>query len=576
MKSRIFICLVCLLSVIPLLRAERTDAISNQAVIWQIQTGGSGSGTASEEAVIIKNTSETPAKLTNWCMQYSPAANGTTFTTLGCIKTSEVYDIWLEAGGLLRFATDSFLQKNPSFLVDASMSVSLAAAGGHVRFVDSQGFEVDRVGWGTASVPEGLPAPAPVSGMLISRSTPLEHSDTDTGTDTDNNANDFITSTALVEGSSGLYEVEIPRDICLNIEGLQTTMPADYEFDATGDCVMDVCATIDGLQTEVPVGYALDQESQCVLVVLEDRPLLITEILPNAQSYDDGLEFIEIYNPNESVVHLKGYTIALGPEYLKTYVFDFGDILPGEYISITDSESNLVMPNTEASLRLIAPAGNIVSETELYNNPGEGMSWSLLEGGWMFTEHATPGTANLLSLEVDEDGTSANSQVDVASSPCPAGKVRNSDTNRCRAIVLGVSSSLECPEGQYRNPATNRCKKLAVVASSLASCKAGQERNPETNRCKSTASSNKELLPCKEGEERNPETNRCKKAENGVTPLGGIEDVYTATSSSAKTKLFLLVGAVMCALAYVAYEWRKELAARIFEFKNRAWKLRKS
>lgn len=59
-------------------------------------------------------------------------------------------------------------------------------------------------------------------------------------------------------------------DMCVNIAGDQTTVPAGYVADAGGNCVQtaasgtDVCTNIAGEQTTIPDGYVIDAAGDCV------------------------------------------------------------------------------------------------------------------------------------------------------------------------------------------------------------------------------------------------------------------------------------------------------------------------
>lgn len=60
-------------------------------------------------------------------------------------------------------------------------------------------------------------------------------------------------------------------DVCPNILGLQTELPAGMIIDASGDCVtspppvVDVCNNIDGVQETIPIGYYRDTQGSCHL-----------------------------------------------------------------------------------------------------------------------------------------------------------------------------------------------------------------------------------------------------------------------------------------------------------------------
>ena len=62
--------------------------------------------------------------------------------------------------------------------------------------------------------------------------------------------------------------VTLPVDVCPNIPGVQTTVPAGLVKDSNGNCVekpkVDVCPNIDGVQTTVPEGFEKDSNGNCV------------------------------------------------------------------------------------------------------------------------------------------------------------------------------------------------------------------------------------------------------------------------------------------------------------------------
>lgn len=352
---------------------------------------------------------------------------------------------------------------------------------------------------------------------------------------------------------SGLYEELKPVDVCSNIEGLQTTVPDDY-FVEGGSCHQDQCDNIDALQISVPEGYiSLDGENcEKLALFLETSVLSIAELLPNSASTDTGNEFIEVYNPNTKAVNLKGYKLELGPAYTKSFTFADEVIAPFAYKTFSDTYTGLVLPNSNASLRFLNPAGEVVSQTEEYFSPKDNMSWAQINGEWQYTDVVTPGAANLPSKLVVVS-TGGDEELE----PCGEGKYRNPETNRCRNIEI-ENDLVACKLGQERNPDTNRCRSSANALDSLVPCKEGQERNPETNRCKSVITTASALVPCKAGEERNSETNRCRKISNvGEVAGASVTDIPASQKSSNG---LLIGGAILLAVAgYATYEWRSEI-----------------
>jgi hypothetical protein len=347
--------------------------------------------------------------------------------------------------------------------------------------------------------------------------------------------------------------------MCPNIDGLQDVVPTEYTKDSVGNCYLDFCPNIAELQIEAPIGYEKQLGSEvCTEIALENAVLLITELLANAPSTDTGLEFIEIYNPNNRAIELGGYSLQVGPNYTKQFTITSGKINANEYMVFSDSDSGIVLPNTTGvSLRIVAPAGNIVFETSTYNNAGDSVSWALVEDQWIYTNRPTPKGANLPFLEAALDEEIG---VTTLLAPCPIGKFRNPETNRCKAFETALSELQPCDEDEFRNPETNRCRSGVATTSSLVPCRPDQERNPETNRCRNitTASS---LAPCPEGQERNPETNRCRKTSVlGVSTddIPTITDVAVA-STSGSLNWPVIVVALLATFGYIFYEWRSEL-----------------
>lgn len=538
-------------------------AASSSLVIYQLQTGASGAAT--QEFISLYNNSSDPQEVTGWCITKSSASD-ISQSQLGCVVSPEPsVKIMLPSHASLTLATNEFVTAHPGFVPDIIFKADLAAASGHIRIFDPTKQEIDRLGWGTAAFPEGTASPAHASGKILQRQAVLDG----TLKDTDDNVSDFTQTTLPILNTSSLYEEEIPVDICGNIDGLQISLPENFLFDQAGKCIKDACSNINLLQINVPDGYLLQSDGSCALVQPENATLVITELLPNVTSYDTNKEFIEIYNPNGHVIDLKGYALQLGPSFDKSYPLPVDQtILPGAYLAFSDTVTGIVLSNTSATLRLVAPAGNIVSEVDTYLSPAEESSWVLIGTNWQYSNQPTPGTANVASLEAPVSDEEVSGLA-----PCSNGQYRSAETNRCRLLQPAVSAVTPCKAGQERNPDTNRCRTNVLSAiSNLLPCKEGQERNPETNRCRAIAAST--LSPCGDGQERNPDTNRCRRAGSTTDQaLAKVQDV--ATISQGSTIRWWLVGAaILLALAYAIYEWRQDITNLIH--KHRAKKITKT
>lgn len=294
---------------------------------------------------------------------------------------------------------------------------------------------------------------------------------------------------------------------------------------------------------------------ECIGPTPDPLQLEITELLPNATSYDTGREFIELHNPNLTEVALAGYSLRLAGSS-KVHDLPTDTVLgKGEYIAFSDSVTGLVLPNTTASIELLAPDDSVVDTTQVYTSPPDGESWAFIDATWQYTNQPTPGAQNRQSVVETQNhtDTSANALTD-----CPTGQYRNPETNRCRLLQAAVAELVPCKPGQERNPETNRCRTVAVgVLTSLTPCKPGQERNPETNRCRALGASTT-LAACAVGQERNPETNRCRKVSAAASSLPDVKDV-ASQASGAHVRWWFIGGVVMFAGGYALYEWRQDV-----------------
>ncbi|MBP6962307.1 lamin tail domain-containing protein [Candidatus Saccharibacteria bacterium] len=510
---------------------KNASAISENLVIYQTQTAGAVSGTASQELVLLYNNGPQDVNITDWCIKYSSSTDSSGFSK--CITPPDALtEIWLSSGGIVSFASAEFVAVNAGFTPDFLFSAGMAATAGHLRIMDNNNAEVDKVGWGSAISPETTTVPAHATGSVLSRSLNA------LVLDTDNNLNDFSSKPAHSPIISGLFEVEIQIDICPNIDGLQLVIPNGYLTDDNDDCYFDVCPNLDELQIELGTQYYIDLLGDCQLIPLENRVLFITEILPNAVSTDTGQEYIEIYNPHNETIDLTGYKLQVGPSYTEEFEFVNGTIAPGQYAVFSDTTTGIILPNTTGvKLRLNSPAGNVVSESAVYSNADDDVTWALIEDTWAYTNQITRGSANKPYLEPAQDEVAGVTSV---LAPCPIGKYRNPETNRCRTIETAVSQLSACDEDEFRSPDTNRCRKVSS-SSSLASCDPGEERNPDTNRCRKTA-----VL--------------------GVSSQSDLPEIQDVAVENVEGQINwqIITLAVGITGVYMIYEWRNEIRHKIY------------
>ncbi len=453
------------------------DSLASSLLIYQLQTGAPSS--ASQEYIAIYNNTNQPVEVTNWCITYASSSD-VTQSQLGCLKpTSSTSKLYLPAHQSFLLATSEFVQAHVGFTPDIVFTPGIAGTSGHIKLLDSTKNLVDAVGWGTAVHPEGSAVIAPVAGKILQR-----HSTSNVLQDLGNNATDF------------------------------------YQTDLS-----------------LPLGGSTYEES----VQLIDSPMpILSEIMPDAAGADAGKEFIELYNPNNTAIDLSGYALALGPSFTKLYSLPGVILQPQSYLSFSDTETGVTLPNTSATVRLISPNTTTASEVS-YTDLEEDTSLAYIDTSWQVTYQPTPGSTNIA----------------VTTKPCPEGEVRSSESGQCKTVSL-AASVLPCKADQTRNLETGRCKNIATAATTSAACKIGQEKNPETNRCR-TIVVPAAAKPCPAGQERNTETGRCRKITDlAATGTNSVKDVPSALVTN-NVKWWIAGAAVVGTIGYGLYEWRHEV-----------------
>lgn len=490
-------------------------AASTDIIINEVQTGGLGAGTATQEFIELKNIGAHAVNVQDWRVVYSSSTDSTHQELLAL-------DGQIPSGGFVLLVTNSFVVPEDA-VPDRQIPSGLAAAGGHIKLIDSENIERDRVGWGTAQFAETQSIAAPPGGSSIARMV----------ADTDNNYADFAVGTPTPRGG--------------DLQPLEEPAPVEYP---------------------------------AVLIT----ELLPDPASPKLDSQD---EFIELYNPHTVSVNLANYTLQTGNNFQYSYTLPAIEILAEQYVVLYSAETKLTLSNTVSSARLLDPDGTSVYVTDSYSNVGESKSWALIDQTWQVTNQPTPGEPNKQSLTTTENpNTSGLSpcpagkfrnpatnrcktiETKTELKPCNPDQFRNPDTNRCKKIETAHGLT-PCRAGQFRNPATNRCKSAATSTSSLKPCAANQFRNPETNRCKKKDSESS-LVPCKEGQERNSETNRCRQVA-GASTTNPLANPASAAANKTNVSYPAILAVAGLAVGYGIYEYRQEIKTRVLKvFRRRA------
>lgn len=298
-------------------------------------------------------------------------------------------------------------------------------------------------------------------------------------------------------------------------------------------------------------------KTTCVMPNTDCENIIISEILPNPGGSDSGNEFVEIYNPTGKDISLTGCGISLN----SSDSFDFAGeiIVAGEFKAFFDDETKITLPNSSGGEVSFYTTG-FEYAVNYPGDLGDDVSWALIDGFWVETNQPSPNAPNLPNLSAEEAGKGSTEL-----EPCPEGKFRNPETNRCKNIETedGIKP---CDSGQERNPETNRCRKVGNDQSSLKPCNEGEERNPDTNRCRKVAGATTPQTPCKAGYERNPETNRCRKISTS-----GASSALTNTAVAGQSPVSYPVLGITTAIAggYGVFEYRHDILNWLSKLKKR-------
>jgi hypothetical protein len=461
------------------------ETVPPPLVISEVQTTGlseSGIEDGAKEFVEVYNPSSLPLDANGWRVEYLSASNngsGAPTRVLG-----ELNVIVGGASYLLLSYADYLPDADMHFGTSTPSSTGwIAKSGGHIRIVNAAGQTIDLVTWG--------------SGVPVQTDPPMA----------------WWRASSIPAGTS-----------------IQRLGPSDSGY-------------VNGLEFTAP-GVPTPYGGNAPLPPSEPpacAQLVLSEVLPNPAGADNGREFIEIHNPTNTAISMRGCSLRFG-EAGRQFALPDELLLPDGFRAFYDAETNITLPNATAqSVWLLADSQE---RSALYQNDmKDDQSWSLIGDTWQ-VGLPTPGRSNL-SLPMGD------------SSVFPKGEPKSKT----------VAAPVTCPVGKERNPATNRCRSIVATASAPVPCKSGQERNPQTNRCRSVLSSQTKQKPCPEGQERNAATNRCRKKPGvGAASLAQVQDV-NSLSSGAHIRWWAAGLVAAGAAGYAAYEWRRDIGNIIHRVK---------
>jgi len=422
----------------PLLAAAMPVQIS------QLQTGSTAS--ASEEFIELYNATAQPIDFAagHWQLQIADAGATSWASPHRSIDLSGT----LAAGAyyVLASKTTSAGQETPYLAdtADAWFSAGIAAAGGHVRLLQTtnqtgadgscapQQAVIDELEWSEATT--GTPLHSSLDGRSlfvaeapgIAAGKSLQRLQ-----DTDNDAVDFVLSDPTPKTHAAApvtpQVAEVTADACTPVASPEPDSPAPGGNPEPALPAADI-------------GLMAPQ---------------ISELLPNpaAPATDADDEFVELYNPNDVLFDLSGFTLQTGSTAKHSYVFPDGTLLPAAgFAAFYSRDTELVLSNTAGQATLIDPLGVVVAQSDIYSKAAAGESWLLASGSWQWSSVPTPGDANQLVVPAVPAPPV---------SPAPAAKKSTAKTAAAPAVKAAKIAS-KAPKTAAKPKAAKPAKKTAV------------------------------------------------------------------------------------------------------------------
>jgi hypothetical protein len=403
-----------------------------QVIITELQASGVS---ASEEFIELHNTTNTDIDLADstnggknvWKLQlFSSTAttNGNpdwtkpsvTITLTGVIPALGYYVV---AGtGYVPGGIDS----------DQSYSPRLSDTGGGLQLLVASASAVmvhDRLMWKKVAPGQALPTGVygtPEAGSSLQR----QPTDEDTYFDENSALLPFILSSTPTP--KDIWQLEIP------LEPETPEMPNDTDGNETPPADDDETPEV-----STPEAPIIDNAGLL--------PPQITELLPNPASpnLDESDEYIELYNPNDAVFELKGYTIETGTSTLHDFTFiESFTLPPHSYTAFYSRDTRLTLANTSGQARLFSPEGTVISETDMYASAAEGTAWTFMNGTWQWSASPTPDLANIITAPLTKKAVASVKKAVVK--PAKKAAVKTASAKKVKGAITKKAKAKKAPK----------------------------------------------------------------------------------------------------------------------------------
>ena len=177
----------------------------------------------------------------------------------------------------------------------------------------------------------------------------------------------------------------------------------NHVYEAAGSYLVKLTVTdLENLSHEVTLVLEIEEEVvdikldniQPIDFELDD--LIISEFIPNPEGSDDH-EWIELYNNSDQDINLLGWQVDDQDGGSKPYIIQEElIILANSFLLIPREQSKITLNNSEDSVRLLTPLGEVWQEVEYQGiSEGQSQAWDFINQEWFVSDAITPAETNI-------------------------------------------------------------------------------------------------------------------------------------------------------------------------------------
>lgn len=423
-------------------------------IITELQTGSSASG-KSDEFIELYNTSDKPIDITGWQLRYVNASNETaTPSTIAAVTPPDgevVAELPPHSYYVLR--TPSVLvTEAPGQVYDAKLSNADKAV--MLLRPDEQTCQYvleDALAWGASTRGEGDAVAVPTTQKTAERH--MQRYRDQSGHYIDTNTNHVDASLSAAQASQQPFLAQDATPGAPNSALKHVASPLEPEPLAEVTLPMTDCELpVQPEDPEPPVTLPPTTEPPIAPVPQPAAPEIetpasrnvglispqLTEVLPNPASpqTDAADEFIELYNPNDTIFQLEAYALVIGK---RRYVFPEGSQLEAKaFKAFFSADTRLALPNSGGTVAVADPFGNVIASLEPYGVARDGQAWARADGQWAWTATPTPHAAN--AMVAPQPKKKASSTVKTSKATTNASSTAKDQTASQTAAATSIAS----------------------------------------------------------------------------------------------------------------------------------------